>query len=90
MGSVGIRELADKASKVIAEVEGTGRPTFVTRNGRPVAVVMPIDVEVLYDYVLANAPEYVRDIREADKRIARGAYGRPLDDVLAELDREST
>jgi hypothetical protein len=52
-------------------------------------VVLPISEDDLYDYVLANAPEYVRDMRGADERIARGEHGRPLEDVLAELDRES-
>ena len=89
MTAVGIRDLADRASAVVAEVEHSGAPVFITRRGRPVAVVLPISEDDLYDYVLANAPEYVRDMRGADERIARGEPGRPLEDVLAELDRES-
>jgi prevent-host-death family protein len=89
MATVGIRELADRASGVVSEVESTGEPAFITRRGKPVAVVLPISEDDLYDYVLSNAPEYVRDMREADKAIANLEYGRPLDEVLAELDGES-
>jgi antitoxin (DNA-binding transcriptional repressor) of toxin-antitoxin stability system len=73
----------------VSEVESTGEPAFITRRGKPVAVVLPISEDDLYDYVLSNAPEYVRDMREADKAIANLEYGRPLDEVLAELDGES-
>jgi prevent-host-death family protein len=89
VATVGIRELADRASAVVSKVESTGEPAFITRRGRPVAVVLPISEDDLYDYVLSTAPEYVRDMREADKAIANLEYGRPLDEVLAELDGES-
>ncbi len=39
-----------------------------------------------YDDVLASAPEFVQAMREADEAIERGDLGRPLDEVLAELD----
>jgi prevent-host-death family protein len=84
---IGVRELAERASAIVSGVETTGKPAMVTRHGRPVAVVMPIDEEQLLDYVLANAPEYVRDMREAEREIAAGVRGIPLDDALAELDR---
>ena len=89
MDTVGIRELADRASSVVSEVERTGHPVLVTRRGRPVAVVTAIDEDAFYDYVLANAPEYVRDMRDAEDRFARGdSDSRPLHEVLAELDAE--
>ncbi len=88
MSTVGVRELAQHASAVVADVEKTGQPTLVTRRGRPVAVLLPVNEDDFYDYVLARAPEYVRDMREADAAIARGELGRPLDEVLSELDVE--
>jgi prevent-host-death family protein len=89
MDTVGIRELADRASAVITEVERTGHPVIVTNRGRPVAVVSAIDEDAFYDYVLAHAPEYVRDMRAAEARYAQGkSESRPLDEVLAELDEE--
>jgi hypothetical protein len=47
---------------------------------------MPVDEEALYDYVLAHAPEYVAQMREADEALSRGEAGRPLEEVIAELD----
>ncbi len=88
MGTVGVRDLGQHASAVVADVEKTKQPTLVTRHGRPVAVLMPVDADDLYDYVLAHAPEYVQNMREADEAIARGEVGRPLEDVLGDLDAE--
>jgi prevent-host-death family protein len=86
MDTVGIRELAEHASAVVSEVERTGHPVLLTRRGRPVAVVTAIDEDAFYDHVLANAPEYVRDMREAKERYAQGeSDSRPLDEVLADL-----
>jgi prevent-host-death family protein len=87
--SVGIRELADRASSVVSEVETTGHAVLVTRHGRPIAVLSAIDEDALYDYILANAPEYVQGMRDADDRYDRGeSDSRPLHEVLAELDAE--
>lgn len=88
MSTVGVRDLGQPASAVVADVEKPRQPTLVTRHGRPVAVLMPIDADDLYDYVLAHPPEYVRDIREADEAIARGEIGRPFEDVLGDLDAQ--
>ncbi len=91
MEAVGIRELAERASAVVSEVERTGHPVLVTRRGRPVAVVTAIDEDAFYDHVLANAPEYVRQMREVKERYARGeSDSRPLDDALADLDAEES
>jgi hypothetical protein len=46
------------------------------------------DAILVYDFVLARAPEFVRGRQEADEAIARGELGVPLADVLAELDAE--
>ncbi|MGH9078124.1 MAG: type II toxin-antitoxin system Phd/YefM family antitoxin [Acidimicrobiales bacterium] len=80
MPTVGIRELANNTSAVVDEVARSGRPALVTRHGRPVAAVVPVDEEELLDYVLANAPEYVRSMAEADAALARGERGVSLAD----------
>jgi prevent-host-death family protein len=69
MATIGIRELANHASAVVDEVNRTGRPALVTKNGRPVAVLAAIDEEELLDHALANAPEYVRSMRTAEREI---------------------
>ncbi|MGO9407834.1 MAG: type II toxin-antitoxin system Phd/YefM family antitoxin, partial [Acidimicrobiales bacterium] len=45
MATIGIRELANHTSAVVDEVNRTGRPALVTKNGRPVAVLAAIDEE---------------------------------------------
>ena len=85
MPTVSIRELANNASGVIASVADTGRPTVITKHGRPVAAVVPIDQEDLEDFVLANAPEFVAGRHQADADFAAGRT-RSLDKVLADPD----
>ena len=86
--SVGIRELARQASQVVEQVASSGRPTLITRNGKPVAALIPIDEEALEDWILANAPEFVANMREADAEVARGERGMSLDDFVKQLDVE--
>jgi len=88
MPSVTVRDLQRNPAGVLRELEENRRPTFVTRRGRPIAVLMPVDEDQLYDFVLANAPEYVAGMRAADEEVARGELGRSLEDVLAELDQD--
>ncbi|MGH3545395.1 MAG: type II toxin-antitoxin system Phd/YefM family antitoxin [Mycobacteriales bacterium] len=86
MSTVGVRELAARASTIVSEVENSGKPTLVTRRGRPVAVLVAVSEDDIYDVVLAKAPEFARDRRDADAAIARGNLGRPLDEVMADLE----
>jgi prevent-host-death family protein len=84
--TVGVRDLANRASAVLDELEQGGQPVIVTRRGRPIAVLAAIDAEEFYDYVLAHSPEFAAGRKAAEERFARGEYGEPLDDVIAELD----
>jgi len=81
----GIRELQRRSSEIVDELERSRRPALVTRHGKPVAVLSPIDEDALEDFILANAPEYVASMAEADEDGRRGR-ARPLADVVAELD----
>jgi prevent-host-death family protein len=83
-----MRELANNTKAVVEEVARSGRPAVVTQRGKPVVAVVPIDQEGLEDWVLANAPEFVESMRQADEEIASGDHGTPLDQVLAELEAE--
>ena len=84
MPTIGIRELSNNASSVVEEVSRSGRPTLVTKNGKPVAV----GEDALLDYVLATSPEYVRTINLAQTEIALGNRGRDLEEVQDERDAE--
>lgn len=88
METVGVRDLANRASAVLDELEQGGQPVIVTRRGRPIAVLAAIDAEEFYDYVLAHSAEFVVGRKAAEERFARGEYGGSLDEVIAELDAE--
>jgi prevent-host-death family protein len=85
--SVGIRELGRNPSKVVDEVTTSRRPALVTRHGKLVAAIVPIDDAALEDWVLANAPEFIDD-REVALRERAAGEAVPLDEFLAELDQE--
>jgi prevent-host-death family protein len=72
MPTVSMRELSRNASGVVEEVVRSGRPALVTRHGRPVAALVSINEEDLEDWILANAPEFVQEMRQADEEAARG------------------
>ena len=54
---VSIRELSRNPSAVVDEVERSGRPALVTRNGKPVAALVRIDQEALEDWIQASVGE---------------------------------
>lgn len=89
MPTVSIRELQRDVSRVVQDVATTGRPALVTRHGRLMAALVPVAESDLEDFVLANAPEFVKATHEADEDL-RAGRARPLDEVLAELDDEAT
>jgi antitoxin (DNA-binding transcriptional repressor) of toxin-antitoxin stability system len=84
---VGIRELARQVSRLVGEVEASREPAVITRHGRAVAMIVPVDAAALEDFLLSNAPEFVEGIREADRELAAGET-RPLSAVLADLEHE--
>lgn len=72
MPVVNIRELSRRTGVVISTVRRTRRPTLVTRAGRPVAAVVPVDTSELEDWILANAAEFVSSMAAAERDLKRG------------------
>ncbi len=89
MASVNVRELARNTSKVIDDVTHRRQATLVTRDGLPVAALVPIDADALQDWILANAPEFVEGMRLADEEARRGDTV-SFDDLLAKPKRKTT
>jgi antitoxin (DNA-binding transcriptional repressor) of toxin-antitoxin stability system len=58
---------------------------LVTRHGKPVAAIVPVDADALEDHLLATAPGLLADFADADAALAEGTT-RPAADVFAELD----
>lgn len=85
MTAITQRELSNDTGRVLDELPANGR-TIITRRGVPVAVILPVDVEALYDHLLANVPDYVQAMSDVDTRLAKAE---PLDGITAdELEAE--
>jgi len=65
MPRVGVRELKNRASEILRAVREEGAEYIITYQGRPSAVLLPIDIgeEELEDYILAHHPHFV-ELRE--------------------------
>src|SRR6266550_6497247 len=87
MTAVNVRELARNTSKVISDVARRKRPTIITRGGRPVAAVIPIDAGALEDWILANSPVFVEGMRQADAELHRGDTTRMTEALAPALKR---
>jgi prevent-host-death family protein len=85
MAVVGVRDLGKRASAIVDDVATTREGTVITKRGRPVAVLMPIDAERFEDYVLATAPDFVSATKDAEVAFRDGRTV-SLADVVAELD----
>lgn len=85
MSLIGIRGLSRRVSRHIEQVEKTGEPLVVTRRGRPVVAIVPVDADGLEDFVLAHVPEFTLGMRAADSELERGETV-PLSEVLDELE----
>jgi len=72
VSTIGVRDLARRASSIISDIEQTKEPALITRRGRPVAYVLPVDSAQFEDFVLANAPEFVEGMAAADAELAAG------------------
>ena len=88
MTTVGIRDLARHASAIVRGVRESREPAIVTDRGRPVGVLYPVDPDALEDFVLANAPEFVKNVHEAEADLAAGRT-RSLDAAVEELDGQA-
>jgi antitoxin (DNA-binding transcriptional repressor) of toxin-antitoxin stability system len=80
MSTVNVRELARDTSKVIDRISRRREPALVTRDGLPVAAIVPIDADALDAWILANAPESVEGVPvlRAESRVHGRPIGRPV------------
>lgn len=70
MPKVGVRELKNRTSEILRAVREEGAEYIITYQGRPAAVLLPIDEEELEDYVLAHHPHFV-ELRERARQAIR-------------------
>lgn len=87
MSTIGVRELARHASSIINDIEQKKEPALVTRHGRPVVYMLPVDSEEFEDFVLSHAPQFVDGMAAAVAELAAGETI-SLADVRAELEAD--
>ena len=81
-----LSEVKTKLSELIDSVERRDEALTITRNGRPVAIIVSLEeydswhetVEILRD------PQFVREIREGVRRLARTRKRQTIDDLFRE------
>lgn len=89
MSTIGVRDLAKHTSAVINDIEQKKEPALVTRRGRPVVYMLPVDSEEFEDFVLTHAPQFVEGMIEADAELAAGETV-SLTSVRAELEADES
>lgn len=72
MSTIGVRELARHASSIINDIEQNREPALVTRHGRPIVYMLPVDSEEFEDFVLSHAPRFVNGMATADAELVAG------------------
>lgn len=87
MSTIGVRELARHASSIINNIEQKKEPALVTRRGRPVVYMFPVDSEEFEDFVLAHAPRFVEGMAAADVELTASETV-SLTDVRVELETD--
>jgi antitoxin (DNA-binding transcriptional repressor) of toxin-antitoxin stability system len=83
MAIVGIRDLNRDTKGVVERLLETGEPVILTRQGQPIATILPLDRHRVNDLVISTAPELVQTMRRAEEQFEAGET-RSLDDVSAE------
>ena len=90
MPAVSVRKLLRDASAVFGGLERDGEPVLITRRGRPVAALIPVDPEDAEAMILSAAPEMIESRRQAENARVEGrttplaAVRRRLDAIDAE------
>jgi prevent-host-death family protein len=87
MSTIGVRELARHASSIINDIEQKKEPALITRRGRPVVYMLPVDSEEFEDFVLTHAPRFIEGMAAADAELAAGTTV-ALADVRAQLEAD--
>ncbi len=86
MKIIPMRELKADPSKVLDEMGKSG--VVVTRNGKPAAMLVYMDEDLLDHFIIANHPTLMKELEEARQEYLEKG-GVDLDTVMEELERRS-
>jgi prevent-host-death family protein len=70
--AIGVRDLKNRATEILREIEKRGSGVVVTRHGKPTALILPVDSPEAEDYILAHSQEIVTSLREAESDLRSG------------------
>lgn len=88
MSEIGIRELKAQASRVLDEVREHGARYVITKRGRPVGVLLPLEDAPSPESVGGGAPSAWSELERLGEEIARGwSSPKSSGDVLSDLRR---
>lgn len=71
MAIISMRELLRTPGDALARID-EGEPCLVTRHGKPIAALVPVDQSQVESFILASAPEFVEARRDAEHARAEG------------------
>jgi prevent-host-death family protein len=82
VATIGIRAFKEQAAALIGRAEG-GEPIVVSRRGKPVAVLLPLDMDIT-EILLANSTALAERRAAALRELARGQVvrGEDLDQAI--------
>src|SRR5436305_12677987 len=84
MAVVKMRDLMRRPKPVFAELEKTGEPVLVTRNGEAIAALFPVNPQEAAETALAALPEFAESRRRAEHARGEGRT-RSAADVARDL-----
>lgn len=75
MATVTLRELARNTASVIQGIQTSRRPALVTRNGKPVVALVPIDEVALEDWLLRESAAITSTVPAGPGAVRGGRHG---------------
>jgi antitoxin (DNA-binding transcriptional repressor) of toxin-antitoxin stability system len=72
MRIVGIRELNRDTRGVVEQLVDAQEPVLLTKQGRPIATIQPLDQERVNEMVIAAAPEFADSVARAEREFEAG------------------
>jgi prevent-host-death family protein len=90
MPIIGLRQLSRETSDVIKELQNSGEPVVITKQGRPVATIMPVDETTAEDLVLGLAPSIREVSSTADVEAFSSERDRTIEEFSEQLAQEAS
>jgi antitoxin (DNA-binding transcriptional repressor) of toxin-antitoxin stability system len=81
MAIIGIRDLLRDHKDIFARIDDENEPFLITRHGKPLAALVPVDPSQAEAYVLASSPDFIQRRNEV---AATPEAVTPLEEVAAE------